>query len=156
MARNLIDIVDLSVEEIDELIATAEDIIKNPVKYQDACAHKQLATLFFEPSTRTRLSFESAMLSLGGEVLGFSEASSSSTAKGETVGDTVHTVSCYADIIAMRHPKKVASEEGVEFLTAKPKYCGDNGAMIAALAYYRQNLTGEEALGVDVHPSLEV
>ena len=108
MARNLIDIVDLSVEEIDELIATAEDIIENPVKYQDACAHKQLATLFFEPSTRTRLSFESAMLSLGGSVLGFSSASSSSTSKGETVGDTIHTVSCYADIIAMRHPKEGA------------------------------------------------
>jgi len=108
MPRNLIDITDLTVEEIDELIATAEDIIENPVKYQDACAHKQLATLFFEPSTRTRLSFESAMLSLGGEVLGFSEANSSSTAKGETVGDTIHTVSCYADIIAMRHPKEGA------------------------------------------------
>ena len=114
MARNLIDIVDLSVEEINELIAVAEDIIANPVKYQDACAHKQLATLFFEPSTRTRLSFESAMLSLGGEVLGFSEASSSSTAKGESVGDTVHTVSCYADIIAMRHPK-----EGAPFAAAQ-------------------------------------
>ncbi len=102
MPRNLIDIVDLSVEEIDQLIATAEDIIANPAKYQDACAHKQLATLFFEPSTRTRLSFESAMLGLGGSVLGFSEAMSSSTAKGETVGDTIHTVSCYADIIAGR------------------------------------------------------
>ena len=108
MARHLIDIVDLSVEEIDQLIAVAEDIIENPAKYQDACAHKQLATLFFEPSTRTRLSFESAMLGLGGSVLGFSEASSSSTAKGETVQDTVHTVSCYADIIAMRHPKEGA------------------------------------------------
>ena len=84
------------------------DIIENPAKYQDVCAHKQLATLFFEPSTRTRLSFESAMLGLGGSVLGFSEASSSSTAKGETVQDTVHTVSCYADIIAMRHPKEGA------------------------------------------------
>jgi len=84
MPRNLIDITDLSVEEINQLIATAEDIIANPVKYQDACAHKQLATLFFEPSTRTRLSFESAMLALGGSTLGFSEASSSSTAKGET------------------------------------------------------------------------
>ena len=91
MPRNLIDITDLSVEEIDQLIATAEDIIANPAKYQDACAHKQLATLFFEPSTRTRLSFESAMLALGGSTLGFSEASSSSTAKGETVGDTIHT-----------------------------------------------------------------
>ena len=106
--RNLIDITDLTVEEIDQLIATAEDIIENPAKYQDACAHKQLATLFFEPSTRTRLSFESAMLALGGSVLGFSEAQSSSTAKGETVGDTIHTVSCYADIIAMRHPKEGA------------------------------------------------
>ena len=108
MPRNIIDVIDLSVEEIDELIATAEDIITTPVKYQDICAHKQLATLFFEPSTRTRLSFESAMLALGGSVLGFSEANSSSTAKGETVGDTVHTVSCYADIIAMRHPKEGA------------------------------------------------
>ena len=108
MARNLLDIVDFSVEEINELIAVAEDIIANPVKYQDACAHKQLATLFFEPSTRTRLSFESAMLGLGGSVLGFSSASSSSTAKGETVGDTVRTVGCYADIIAMRHPKEGA------------------------------------------------
>ena len=89
MPRNLIDVTDLSVEEIDQLIATAEDIIANPVKYQDACAHKQLATLFFEPSTRTRLSFESAMLALGGSVLGFSSANSSSTAKGETVGDTM-------------------------------------------------------------------
>ena len=108
MPRNLIDVTDLSVEEIDQLIATAEDIIANPVKYQDACAHKQLATLFFEPSTRTRLSFESAMLGLGGSVLGFSSAASSSTSKGETVGDTIHTVSCYADIIAMRHPKEGA------------------------------------------------
>ena len=82
MPRNLIDITDLSVAEIDQLIATAEDIIANPAKYQDACAHKQLATLFFEPSTRTRLSFESAMLALGGSTLGFSEAGSSSTAKG--------------------------------------------------------------------------
>lgn len=108
MPRNILDVVDLSVEEIDELIATAEDIIANPAKYQNACAHKQLATLFFEPSTRTRLSFESAMLALGGSTLGFSEAMSSSTAKGETVGDTIHTVSCYADIIAMRHPKEGA------------------------------------------------
>ena len=106
--RHLIDITDLSTAEIDELIATAEDIIDNPTKYQNVCEHKQLATLFFEPSTRTRLSFESAMLALGGTVLGFSEAASSSTAKGETVMDTIHTVSCYADIIAMRHPKEGA------------------------------------------------
>ena len=112
--RNLIDITDLTPAEIDGLIATAEDIIENLQKYQNLCAHRQLATLFFEPSTRTRLSFESAMLSLGGSVLGFSEAASSSTAKGETVVDTVHTVSCYADIIAMRHPK-----EGAPFAAAQ-------------------------------------
>ena len=114
MARNLIDITDLTTAEIDEMIATAEDIIANPAKYQEVCRHKQLATLFFEPSTRTRLSFESAMLGLGGTVLGFSEANSSSTAKGETVVDTVHTVGCYADIIAMRHPK-----EGAPFAAAQ-------------------------------------
>ena len=114
MPRNLLDITDLTVEELDELIRVAEDIIDNPEKYQDACAHKQLATLFFEPSTRTRLSFESAMLGLGGSVLGFSSASSSSTAKGETVGDTIHTVSCYADIIAMSHTK-----EGAPFAAAQ-------------------------------------
>lgn len=106
--RNLINITDLSVEEIDELIATAEDIIARPEKYQEVCRHKKLATLFFEPSTRTRLSFEAAMLDLGGSVLGFSEAQSSSTAKGETVTDTVRTVCCYADIIAMRHPREGA------------------------------------------------
>ncbi len=115
MARNLLDIVDFSVEEINELIAVAEDIIENPVKYQNACAHKQLATLFFEPSTRTRLSFESAMLGLGGSVLGFSEAKSSSAAKGETVGDTLHTVGCYADIVAMRHPKEGAPYAAAQF-----------------------------------------
>ena len=127
MPRNLIDIVDLSVEEINELIATAEDIIANPVKYQDACAHKQLATLFFEPSTRTRLSFESAMLALGGSVLGFSEAQSSSTAKGETVGDTIHTVSCYADIIAMRHPKEGAPFAAAQVAEVPIINAGDGG-----------------------------
>ena len=127
MPRNLIDITDLSVEEIDQLIATAEDIIANPVKYQDACAHKQLATLFFEPSTRTRLSFESAMLALGGSTLGFSEASSSSTAKGETVGDTIHTVSCYADIIAMRHPKEGAPMVAAMHSTVPIINAGDGG-----------------------------
>ena len=106
--RNLMNITDLTVEEIDELIAVAEDIIANPAKYQDACRHKLLATLFFEPSTRTRLSFESAMHRLGGSVVGFSEAASSSTAKGESLSDTVQTVGCYADIIAMRHPKEGA------------------------------------------------
>ena len=112
--RNLIDVTDLTKEEINALIATAEDMIAHPADYQEVCRHKQLATLFFEPSTRTRLSFESAILALGGSVLGFSAAGSSSTAKGETVVDTVHTVSCYADIIAMRHPK-----EGAPFAAAQ-------------------------------------
>lgn len=106
--RNLINILDLSVEEIDQLIAVADDIMANPAKYNEACKHKILATLFFEPSTRTRLSFESAMLSLGGSVLGFSSAASSSASKGESVADTVSVVSGYADIIAMRHPKEGA------------------------------------------------
>ncbi len=127
MPRNIIDVTDLTVEEIDELISTAEDILANPAKYQDACAHKQLATLFFEPSTRTRLSFESAMLALGGGVLGFSEAASSSTAKGETVGDTVHTVSCYADIIAMRHPKEGAPYAAAQFSEVPIINAGDGG-----------------------------
>ena len=106
--RSLIDILDLSVEEIDELIAVADDIIADPDKYADACKRKKLATLFYEPSTRTRLSFEAAMLELGGSVLGFSEATSSSAAKGESVADTAKVVSGYADIIAMRHPKEGA------------------------------------------------
>ena len=127
MPRNLIDITDLSTQEIDQLIATAEDIIDNPVKYQSVCAHKQLATLFFEPSTRTRLSFESAMLALGGSVLGFSSASSSSTAKGETVGDTIHTVSCYADIIAMRHPKEGAPFAAAQVAKVPIINAGDGG-----------------------------
>ena len=106
--RSLIDIKELSVQEIEELIAVAEDIIANPKKYSEVCRGKKLATLFFEPSTRTRLSFEAAMYELGGNVLGFSEAQSSSAAKGESVADTAKTVSCYADIIAMRHPKEGA------------------------------------------------
>ena len=106
--RSLIDILDLTTEEIDELIATAEDIIANPEKYADCCRGKKLATLFYEPSTRTRLSFEAAMIELGGSVIGFSEAQSSSAAKGESIADTARTVSCYADIIAMRHPKEGA------------------------------------------------
>lgn len=106
--RHLIDILDLSTEEIDELLNVAEDIIENPVKYRDKCKYKKLATLFFEPSTRTRLSFEAAMHELGGSVIGFSEASSSSAAKGESVSDTIRVVNCYADIIAMRHPKEGA------------------------------------------------
>ena len=106
--EHLIDILQLSTQEIDEMVATANDIIDHPEAYAHKCDGKILATLFFEPSTRTRLSFESAMLGLGGKVLGFSSASSSSAAKGESVSDTVRTVSCYSDIIAMRHPKEGA------------------------------------------------
>ena len=106
--KNLISILDLSVDEIDSLIKTADDIIKNPAAYSEKCRGKKLATLFFEPSTRTRLSFEAAMYELGGNVLGFSEANSSSATKGESVADTVKVVSYYADIIAMRHPKEGA------------------------------------------------
>ena len=115
--KNLIDIKDLTVEEIEELIKVAKDIIQNKEKYSHKCDGKKLATLFFEPSTRTRLSFEAAMMDLGGNVLGFSSADSSSTAKGESVADTIRTVGCYVDIIAMRHPKEgaplVASEKSV-------------------------------------------
>ena len=115
--RHLIDIKDLSVEEIDQLIETAKDIITNKEKYSKKCSGKKLATLFYEPSTRTRLSFEAAMMELGGNVLGFSSASSSSVSKGESVADTIRTVGCFADIIAMRHPKEgaplVASEKSV-------------------------------------------
>ena len=106
--RHLIDPMDLSVEEIDHLLTLAQDIIDNKEKYNEVCKGKKLATLFFEPSTRTRLSFEAAMMELGGNVLGFSSANSSSSTKGESVGDTVKIVSCYADIIAMRHFKEGA------------------------------------------------
>ncbi len=105
---SVISILDLSVEELDELIATASDIIAHPAAYADKCRGKKLATLFFEPSTRTRLSFEAAMYELGGNVIGFSEAQSSSASKGESVADTAKVISCYADIIAMRHPKEGA------------------------------------------------
>lgn len=106
--RSLISILDFSVEELDELIETANDIIENPKNYEDKCRGKKLATLFFEPSTRTRLSFEAAMYELGGNVIGFSEASGSSVSKGESVADTAKVISCYADIMAMRHPKEGA------------------------------------------------
>ena len=112
--RSLIDITDFSLEEIDGLLKTACDIIENPGKYADSCRGKKLATLFFEPSTRTRLSFEAAMYELGGNVLGFSEASSSSASKGESVADTAKMISCYADIMAMRHPK-----EGAPYVAAR-------------------------------------
>ena len=106
--RSLINILDLSVEELDELISVANDIITNPDKYADSCKRKKLATLFFEPSTRTRLSFEAAMYELGGNVLSVADAKSSSAAKGESIADTVKVMSCYADIIATRHPKEGA------------------------------------------------
>ena len=106
MTKNLIDPQDLSVAEIDGILTLAQKIIDDPDKYSEVCKRKKLATLFFEPSTRTRLSFEAAMLELGGSILGFSSAASSSATKGESVGDTVKIVSCYADIIAMRHPKE--------------------------------------------------
>ena len=125
--RHLFDIVDLSVEEINELIAVAEDIIENPDKYANACNRKKLATLFFEPSTRTRLSFEAAMLELGGSILGFSSADSSSAAKGESVTDTVRTVGCYADIIAMRHPKEGAPVAAARRTTVPIINAGDGG-----------------------------
>ena len=125
--RHLIDILDLSPAEIDQLIATANDIIDHPADYAEKCHGKKLATLFFEPSTRTRLSFEAAMYELGGHVIGFSDAANSSSSKGESVGDTIQVVSCYADIIAMRHPKEgapmVASQvSGVPIINA-----GDGG-----------------------------
>ncbi len=125
--RNLINITDLTVEEIDRLIAVADDIVANHSAYEDICAHKKLATLFFEPSTRTRLSFEAAMLELGGSVLGFSEANSSSAAKGESVSDTVRTVGCYADIIAMRHPKEGAPIVAAQRTTVPIINGGDGG-----------------------------
>ena len=125
--RHLIDIMDLSVEEIDSLIETANDIIADPQLYREKCRYKKLATLFFEPSTRTRLSFEAAMLDLGGSVLGFSEAQSSSASKGESVSDTIRTVSCYADIIAMRHPKDGAPRAASDKSRVPVINAGDGG-----------------------------
>ena len=125
--RSVIDILDLSVEEIDALIATACAIIENPDKYAEACKRKKLATLFFEPSTRTRLSFEAAMLELGGSVIGFSAANNSSAAKGESVADTAKTISCYADIIAMRHPKEGAALVAANNASIPVINAGDGG-----------------------------
>ena len=164
--RHLLDTTDLSVEEIDEIISLAVDIINNKKKYSKICEGNKLATLFFEPSTRTRLSFEAAMLELGGSVLGFSEASSSSATKGETVADTTRVVSCYADIIAMRHyiegaPKVAASKASIPVINA-----GDGGhshptqTMTDLLTVYREkgrlnNLTiglcGDLKFGRTVH-----
>lgn len=125
--KHLIDIMDLSVEELDVLIAVAKDIIARPEAYREKCRHKTLATLFFEPSTRTRLSFEAAMFELGGNVLGFSEAQSSSAAKGESVADTIRTVGAYSHIIAMRHPKEGAPTVACAKSTVPLINAGDGG-----------------------------
>ena len=125
--RNLVNILDLTTEEIDELIKTAEDIIENPDMYSDSCRGKILGTLFFEPSTRTRLSFTSAMMGLGGNVLGFSQAASTSVSKGETVSDTIRMVSAYSDIIVMRHPKEGAPIVASNVATVPVINAGDGG-----------------------------
>ena len=125
--KHLIDIMELTTGEIDEMISVAKDIIDNPGKYAEKCKGKKLATLFFEPSTRTRLSFEAAMYELGGNVLGFSEAQSSSAAKGESVSDTIRTVGSYADIIAMRHPKEGAPMVASRKSTVPIINAGDGG-----------------------------
>lgn len=125
--RHLIDPMDLSVEEIDHLIELAGKIIDHPEKYREVCRYKKLATLFFEPSTRTRLSFEAAMMELGGNVLGFSSADSSSAAKGESVADTARAVACYADIIAMRHPKEGAPLVASQYVDIPIINAGDGG-----------------------------
>ncbi len=125
--RHLISITDLSVEEIDHLMKVADDIIDDPEKYQDICAHKKLSTLFFEPSTRTRLSFTAAMMELGGNVLGFDQAASSSAAKGESVADTIVMAGCYSDIIAMRHPKEGAPYVAASRAAVPVINAGDGG-----------------------------
>ena len=125
--KHLIDIMELTMAEIDQMVDTAKDIIANPAKYAEKCKGKKLATLFFEPSTRTRLSFEAAMYELGGNVLGFSEAQSSSAAKGESVADTIRTVGAYADIIAMRHPKEGAPMVASRKSTVPIINAGDGG-----------------------------
>ena len=125
--RHLIDPLDFSVEEIDSLLKLADDIAQNPKKYQSVCAHKKLATLFYEPSTRTRLSFEAAMLNLGGSVLGFSSADSSSASKGESIADTIRVISGYADIAAMRHPKEGAPLRASRYSTIPVINAGDGG-----------------------------
>ena len=125
--RHLIDPLDFTKEETEELLAIAEDISKNPVKYQDKCAHKKIATLFYEPSTRTRLSFEAAMINLGGSVIGFSSANSSSAAKGESIADTIRTIGCFADIAAIRHPKEGAPMRASQFSKIPVINAGDGG-----------------------------
>ena len=143
--RSLIDITDFSVPELNELLRTACDIIENPAKYENACRGKKLATLFFEPSTRTRLSFEAAMLELGGNVIGFSEASSSSASKGESMADTAKILSCYADIMAIRHPKEGAPYVAAKNATIPVINAGDGGhchptqTLADLLTIYREN-----------------
>ncbi len=143
--RSLIDIVDFSVEELQELLETACDISENPAKYADCCRGKKLATLFFEPSTRTRLSFEAAMYELGGNVIGFSEASSSSASKGESMADTAKILSCYADIMAIRHPKEGAPYVAATNATIPVINAGDGGhchptqTLADLLTIYREN-----------------
>ncbi len=127
MPRHLLDITDLSTQEIDNLLDLADDILENPTKYQDALKRKKLATLFFEPSTRTRLSFEAAMMELGGNVIGFSSADSSSASKGESIADTVRTVACYADVIAMRHPREGAPTAAAQVCDVPIINAGDGG-----------------------------
>ena len=127
MKRSLIDILDFSVEEIEELLAVAKDMIVDPDKYAECCKRKKLATLFFEPSTRTRLSFEAAMLELGGSVIGFSDAANTSSSKGESVSDTAKVMSCYADIIAMRHPKEGAPLVAANAASIPVINAGDGG-----------------------------
>lgn len=151
--RSLIDIMELSTDEIEGLINTALDIIDKPEKYNECCRHRKLATLFFEPSTRTRLSFEAAMYELGGNVLGFSEAASSSASKGESVADTVRVVSCYADIIAMRHPKEGALLVAARNATVPIINAGDGGhnhptQTLADLLTIRREKGGFEGLTV--------
>lgn len=125
--KHLISPLDLSLQELDEILATAEEIIADPSKFSDCCKGKKLATLFYEPSTRTRLSFEAAMLNLGGSVLGFSSADSSSAAKGESVADTIRVISCYADICAMRHPKEGAPYVAAQYSSIPVINAGDGG-----------------------------
>ncbi|WP_066688497.1 aspartate carbamoyltransferase [Christensenella intestinihominis] len=125
--KHLLDPMDISVGEIDELLDLADNIIANPERYQEVCRHKKLATLFFEPSTRTRLSFEAAMHELGGDVIGFAGADNSSASKGESVADTVRTVECYADIIAMRHPKEGAATVASQNVDIPIINAGDGG-----------------------------
>ena len=151
--RSLIDIMELSTDEIEGLINTALDIIDKPEKYNECCRHRKLATLFFEPSTRTRLSFEAAMYELGGNIIGFSEAASSSASKGESVADTVRVVSCYADIIAMRHPKEGAPLVAARNATVPIINAGDGGhnhptQTLADLLTIRREKGGFEGLTI--------